>query len=68
MVNQSINSAEKRAAKERLEQFEAVGGFVFSDGETVTVGQKILDCSVADQAAAQGMIADITADRQRTVH
>ncbi len=58
----------QQAAMEWLEQFEAMGGFVLSDGETVTIGQKILDCSVADQAEARGIIAEITSEMRRTVN
>lgn len=65
MVSQSINRAEKRAATEWLEQFEAVGGFVFSDG---TIGNRVLGFSDADQAEARKMMSEITADRQRSIH
>lgn len=65
MVNRLINNDETLAAKEWLEQFVAVGGFVFSDG---TIGNRVLGYSDADQADAREMIADITADMRRTIN
>ena len=62
------NCEEMQVAAEWIEQFEAVGGAVISDGQTVTFVRKFLGYSPADQAESLEMLNEITAERQRTVH
>lgn len=62
------NCEEMQVAAEWIEQFEAVGGAVLSDGQTVTFVRKFIGFSLADQAESLEMLNEITADRQRTVH
>jgi hypothetical protein len=62
------NCDEMQVAAEWIEQFEAFGGAVMSDGQTVTFVRKFIGFSLADQGESLEMLNEITADRQRTVH
>lgn len=62
------NCDQMQVAAEWIEQFEAVGGTVLSDGQTVTFVRKLIGCSSADQAESLEMLSGITVDRQRSIH
>lgn len=68
MAVQGMNLDEIKLAAEWIEQFEALGGFVFCDGQTVTFGRKILGYSDADQVEAGKMISELVATRATTLH